>query len=290
MTKELQQRRELRAKGRAIALDLILQRGLYSSFDATTVEGADATAVIREAQIGTFDCYCTGCGQTTPFIATAIPPKYSGGGLRNDNALANPPFVHCLRAVCQRDLTAYLYVFRMIDGRTTKIGQLPSMSDISFGELKDIDKGLPPLDRKELGTALGLFSHDAASGAFVYLRRVFERMISRTNDRLIEGGGQGVERFSEMRMDEKIDALKAELPQRAVKNRRVFSVLSQGIHELTDEQCKVLFPLVKAVIFLMLEEEDHKRRKALAEQETDAAFQAALTAGIEFAADSPVGG
>lgn len=284
------QQRELGREAKAVILDLFLQKGLYSSIKVDDSIGQEAERQIRQADVGTFDCYCTTCDQVTPFIISAIRVANSGGGLRNNNALLYLPSILGVRSVCQRDLTAYSYAFQKVGDRLIKIGQFPSMADISFGELKEIDKGLESLDRKELGKALGLFAHDAASGAFVYLRRVFERMIKRAHERLAERGGL-IKDFDMKRMDEKIEALKGELPERVVKNRRVFSVLSQGIHELSDEQCKAMFPLVKAVIFQILEQEEHKRRKKIGEQETDAALQALLAAAVGIAVDNePVPG
>ena len=46
---------------------------------------------------------------------------------------------------------------------------------------------------------------------------------------------------------------------------------------------KALFPLVKAVVFQMLEQEEHQRRKEANEKETDAALQAVLASGITLA-------
>lgn len=79
-----------------------------------------------------------------------------------------------------------------------------------------------------------------------------------------------------MPMDRRISALKEELPPRVVRNSAVFSVLSLGLHELTEEQCAEYFPVLKAVIFQMLEQEEHKRRATVAEQETDNALQRIL--------------
>jgi len=275
---EWKKKRALQAAAKELVVDLLLHKGLYSFITIEDEIQNEAERQIREANVGTFDCFCTTCGQVTPFISQSMPVKNSGGGLRHGDGLSRPPSVFALRSVCQRDLTAYLYAFQKVGDRLIKIGQLPSMADISFGELKRIDKGLEPGDRKELGTALGLFAHDAAAGAFVYLRRVFERMIHRAHQRR----GEPVEGFDQKRMDEKIEAIKDALPERVVTNRKVFSVLSQGVHELTDDQCKALFPLVKAVIFQMLEQEEHQRRKVAAEKETEAALQAVLASGIKF--------
>jgi hypothetical protein len=276
---EWKQKRLLHAAAKELILDLLLQKGLYSFIVVEDETQREAERLIREARVGTFDCYCTTCAQVTPFIVQSIDVRNSGGGLRHGDALATPPSVFALRSVCQRDLTTYLYAFQKVADRLIKIGQLPSMADISFGELKGIDKGLEAADRKELGTALGLFAHDAAAGAFVYLRRVFERMIDRAHQRHCT---EAITGFNQLRMDERIQAIKHVLPDRVVTNRRVFALLSQGVHELTDDQCKALFPLVKAVIFQMLEQEEHQRRKEANEKQTDAALQAVLASGIEL--------
>jgi len=272
--------RKVTADARQMAKDLLLIEGLYSFIEVNDEVGQAAETLIRGAKIGTFDCYCIGCKKETPFIVSPRAVVNTGGGLRGGNALAYPSSVFAVQAVCQRDLTSYLYAFHKIGDRVIKIGQHPSMADISFGELKGIDGSLDATDRKELGKAIGLFSHDAASGAFVYLRRVFERMIRRAHERQTEQGNP-IEGFDGMRVDQKIAALKRELPERVVKNSAVFSVLSAGIHELDDEQCKALFPVLKAVIFQMLEQEEHKRKKEISERETDAAFQALLSAASD---------
>lgn len=280
-SQEFARQRMMRAAAAEMARELLLVQGLYGSIEvkADDVIATTAERLIRDGDIGTYDCYCTGCKKETPFIVKPIEIVTHGGGLRGGDALsyASRPNVIAIRAVCQRDLTTYLYAFHKSGTRLVKIGQHPSMADIAFGELKGIDKTLEVIDRKELGQAIGLFSHDAASGAFVYLRRVFERMIRRAHERQTERRKVAVDGFEGMRVDEKIVALKDELPERVVKNSAVFSVLSVGIHELDDDECKKLFPVLKAVIFQMLEQEEHKRRQKIAERETDAAFQAVLS-------------
>lgn len=260
------------------------QKGLYSSINSEDEIGALATELLRKGSVGTFDCYCIGCQRETPFIVSEMPTTHAGGGLRGGNGLIGAVNVHAVRAVCQRDLTGYTYVFQKIGKELVKIGQAPAMAAISFGELKGIDRGLEPFDRMELGKALGLYAHDSPLGAFVYLRRVFERMIARAHERQAERDG-AIAGFDSLRMDEKIAALKSELPERVVKNSAVFSVLSLGIHELSDEQCQTIFPVVKAVIFQMLEQEEHKRKQKLTEEQTDAALNALLASNLRSSTD-----
>lgn len=276
---------ELALAAEAAVADLLVNKGLYHSLETTSQLGASIETRIRHANLAPFDCYCTKCKQITSFLIAPIPIAHSGGGLREGNALANPPAVFALRAVCQRDLTTYLFVFHKFDKKIVKIGQHPSTADIALGELKDIGKSLDPLDRKELGKAIGLFAHDAASGAFVYLRRVFERMIVRAHERHTQSHGP-IEGFDRLQMDRRIAALSAELPEKLVQHKEVFGVLSAGIHELSDDRCAELFPVLKAVIFQILEQEEHKRRKANNDRITDAAFAALLTSGFRKGGDT----
>lgn len=262
---------QINETGRRLAIELISVKGLYSKISLSSPEGAVAGDLLKAGTVGTFDMYCTTCSRDTPFHVGLIAVANRGGG--NHRFVGTPPSTFAVRAVCSRQPHFYDFVFVRRGDDVVKIGQLPSVGDISQAELKDVDKSLDKLDRKELGTALGLFAHDAASGAFVYLRRVFERMIYRAHDRYAEKNGK-IEGFSTLRMDEKIAAIAGELPERVVQYKKVFSVLSAGIHELTDEQCQGLFPVVKAVVFQMLEQEEHKRRKAIADSETDRAFTA----------------
>ena len=91
-----------------------------------------------------------------------------------------------------------------------------------------------------------------------------------------EAAGEPVQGFATKRMDEKVAALKGELPDVAVENSGVFSILSLGLHELTEEQCIKHFPVIKAVLFQMLEQEEHKRKAALTQKETATALKRIL--------------
>lgn len=264
------------------ALKLVCDDPLYTTILTDSDVGFLVSSRLREANIGNFDYYCIECKRETPFVIRSRLVKSAGGGMMPGQTLDYKllPDVFGVVAVCQRSSHVYNYVFRETDQRLVKIGQLPSMADIAFGELRHIDASLNDADRKELGTALGLFGHGAALGGFAYLRRVFERMIDRAHQRKIDSGGE-VQGFDAMKMHEKIAALKTELPSRVVANSKVFSILSLGLHELTEEKCTVIFPLMKAMIFQMLEQEEHKRNADKAARETEAQLSKLLSSGFE---------
>lgn len=270
-SEELEERLEAEAKN--AAFKLLFVDGLYSSV-ALTEESSDRLEhALRYSAFG-FDSYCKTCKRDTTFRVASRDIPNRGLSTRTAPGV-NIRTLLSVNATCQRDYTVYSYVLQFEETAVTKIGQWPATADIAFGELRHLDRGLDDHDRQELGKALGLYAHDTAIGAFVYLRRVFERMVARAHQRQAEGG-DAVDGFDTMRMDEKIAALKDELPERVVKQSAVFSVLSVGIHELTEDQCSKFFPVMKAVLFQMLEQEEHRRKAAMTARETDAAMQAIL--------------
>lgn len=262
------------AEGRRLAFDLLFVNGLYSSAPTAGATGEVVENCVRYGAFA-FDAYCISCKRETTFRVAAREISNRGINFKPGVTIVSPALLS-VSATCQRDWKVYTYILKFETEKVTKIGQFPSMADIAFGELRSIDKSLGDVDRRELGTALGLHAHDTAIGAFVYLRRVFERMIQRAHERQ-SASGNPVEGFEGMRMNERIAALKSELPEKVVENSAVFSVLSIGIHELTEDQCSRYFTVLKAVLFQMLEQEEHKRKAAITARETDSALQRIIT-------------
>lgn len=254
-----------------LTIELLIEKPIYYELNISSEPESIAAEYLSEGSDLSFDTYCTSCKKESTFRIKKLPvPRKPPGG--SEAAKVAIPHIFGVSAICQRSYHVYTYVFFKNGHHLIKIGQFPSLATISHGELRSIDKGLEKTDRKELGTALGLFAHGTSLGAFVYLRRVFERMIIRAHERQSLAGSP-VAGFSSMRMEEKIAALKSELPDRVVQNSGVFSVLSAGLHELTEEQCTKHFPIMKAVLFQMLEQEEHKRLAMIKASETEAALQ-----------------
>lgn len=252
--------------------DFLLQKGLYAKQETESAIGSALVQVLREPKTIRFDAHCPTCRRETPFRVYKQ--------LLKDQSLALDSLIHAgaykpvprtplfaVTASCTRQGCSMFFILREASTTIEKIGQFPSMADIAAGELRDIDHGLDRVDRKELGSALGLHAHDVALGSFVYIRRVFERMIERA--RASANGSEVSDAdWQDLRMDERIQALKNHLPAELVENRAVFRILSKGIHELTEEECMLYFPSLKAAIFQMLEAEEHLRQKAIRKAET----------------------
>jgi len=60
-------------------------------------------------------------------------------------------------------------------------------------------------------------------------------------------------------MDDKIEFLKHHLPEFLVRNKKVYAILSKGIHELEETECLNTFEVLKHAIFFILDEDRHKR-------------------------------
>ncbi|WP_124618052.1 short-chain dehydrogenase [Burkholderia sp. Bp9143] len=219
---------------------------------------------------GTLDCYCEGCGRHSVFHRmdkTDYREHHHG-----KNYLFNLSFG------CSRDFSHQLvFIFRSHQGVLEKIGQYPSMADLDTPDLQKY-RALLGKDRyRELTRGVGLASHGVGAGAFVYLRRVFESLIDDAKGDASQQANWDEEVFRNARMDEKIRLLRDGLPTFLVENRNIYSIMSVGVHTLSDEECLDAFPVVKIGIELILDEmlERKERQKKVAQANKSIASLAA---------------
>jgi hypothetical protein len=261
-------------------IDLFLRKPLYAKIEGDKDYFDEIESILDGRRGVDYDNYCPICDQVTPWTLRKFTPRSTGGGsglgvlARYDQATL--PTIRVVSTVCLRRQHFHTYVFYVKDFTVQKIGQRPSMADIALGELKSI-RGIESLDRKELGRALGLFSHDAPLGAFVYLRRVFERMIDRAHERHFGKHGAYLANWNDLRMGQRISALAGELPKVVQSNIAVWGLLSKGVHELSDNEAEILFPLLKAVIFEMLGDEERLRQAKIQSEATRKALASAAS-------------
>jgi len=145
------------------------------------------------------------------------------------------------------------------------VGQFPSFADIAIDESRNYSKLLGTEDRAEFHKAIGLASHGVGIGAFVYLRCIFERLINSRFQDFKEIEGRDEVAFKKARMSEKIEILKNHLPKFLVDNKRIYSIVSLAIHQLSEKDCLSFFPILKASTIFILEE-DLRKKERLAEE------------------------
>ena len=75
-------------------------------------------------------------------------------------------------------------------------------------------------------------------------------------------------------MSERVKMLDGYLPEVLINNTTIYGILSKGIHELSEEECRKYFPVVKECIYQILGMWESLRKK----QADEAALSKALSA------------
>lgn len=157
-----------------------------------------------------------------------------------------------------------------------KIGQYPSYADIEKVEIKKYKQILGD-KYDEYNRAVSLFSCNVGIGSFVYIRRIIEKFVidaykeALNNDKISEEeftyktNEDGVKRHTYFK--EKIDILKEYIPAVLVENKCIYTILSKGIHELSEEECLEYFTVVKATIDSILSDLLNKKEKLKSDNE-----------------------
>lgn len=150
-----------------------------------------------------------------------------------------------------------------------KVGQFPSIADFHISKIRKYDKVISKENLKEFTKAIGLAANGVGIGSFVYLRRIFEGLIEEAHLNAKKNKDWDEEKYSKNRITEKIELLKGQLPEFLLKNKSLYSILSTGIHELSEQECLAHFETVRLGIELILDEkvDRHNKEKKIAEAE-----------------------
>lgn len=171
-----------------------------------------------------------------------------------------PVVLECARS--QSRMVILLY-WDMDNQRIMKVGQYPSIASIHIGQIQKYKKVMSKEELKEFTRAIGLAANGVGIGSFVYLRRIFESLIREAADKKINDGDIVQSDFDRAHMDEKIEMLKDVLPEFLVQNKKIYGIISKGIHELSEEECLAMFDILKTSIELILDE-----KKEMVEKES----------------------
>ena len=153
-----------------------------------------------------------------------------------------------------------------------KIGQYPSIADLTFPELKQYSKILSKDDMSEMRRAIGLHAQGIGVGSYVYLRRILERIIDSAKDLALADGKITEDGYARSRVSERISLLKDYLPNVLVNNPTLYGIISKGIHELSEAECIAYFPVIKECIFMILEKWEQERKQAESEKALSASL------------------
>lgn len=248
-----------------------LETPLYEKFNIDNNDGKLLFDLIFFT--GKLDCYCPFCDKDSTFIGTNESPKFGGYRIESYADFIRPNMgrqnisyflnkIHPINLYCSRvEEHKMQQVVYLTENQIFKIGQYPSIAEISQPELKKYRAVLSKEKYAEFNRGVGLIAHGVGIGSFVYLRRIFEDLIEEAHQKLNKIEGWNEEEYGKARMNEKIDILKSELPEFLVENKALYGILSNGIHELTEDECKEYFPTVKLGVELILDEKLEAKKK-----------------------------
>jgi hypothetical protein len=207
------------------------------------------------------DCFCLGCGKESTFLSRESDNYNTSNRVQQLKELQIPPAYPAFFKCVRNDDHTLVFIFDITKFIITKIGQYPSSADISNVEIKKYHTLLGNDKYRELNKAVGLASHGIGIGSFVYLRRIFEDLIEEAHVKARTEPVWNEDAYSKLRMVDRIGVLELYLPPFLVSNRGMYSILSKGIHELSEDECLEMFPVMKLSIELILDEKLQERDK-----------------------------
>lgn len=279
-----QSQREIKSKDNVFA-NFLVTDGLYNEIEITKDNIYELADLIQGYV--KIDIYCPKCGENRVFSCTPISHFWYDNHeqkinvryleeeivlwqhIQDDNetwtwtnnSIENDTRLMTFKFTCAMDNTHHLDYIVLTDGnKMKKIGQYPSVADLSFPELKEYRKVMTKEDEKELKRAIGLFASGIGVGSFVYLRRIFERIIVTASKKAIGEGNIDEEEYNKARVDEKIKLLADYLPKSLVKNTIFYGIVSKGIHELSEDDCLKYFPVMQSFILMIFRQWEKMRR------------------------------
>ena len=209
----------------------------------------------------TIDAHCVECGKSSVFQVsdrTQIDFSHAVHWASRDDGLYEMVFE------CTRDASHLCQTYYHKLGMAfTKIGQFPSVADFQIPQAEKYRKILDKEQYKELTKGIGLHAHGVGIGSFVYLRRVFEHLIEEAYTQAqskIDGFKK--DDYLKARMDEKIKMIKEYLPEFLVENRKIYSIMGKGLHELSEDECLIYFDIVRSGIEQILDEKIFQKEKS----------------------------
>ena len=209
-----------------------INSALYSNFYFGEDEYKDIFNILYTQE--SVDCYCPECKNHSVFTSINNIPRGQWGYV-DEKYLIEQTNLDDLNIVkefaCSRNsLHRLSFLIRVNNKRFVKIGQFPSLADIETNEIKKYRKVLGEDYYSEFSKAIGLFAHGIGVGSYVYLRRIIENFIVKPSyERLKTNDFWDEEKYQKSRVKDKIELLKADLPDFLVNNSSIYSIVSNGL-------------------------------------------------------------
>lgn len=260
--------------------EFYLNASLYDKFIISEMDKSEIFNLIFFDK--TIDCFCQKCEQISVFKAENNKPTKQTSNLGSTTItsvsdwnynLSKDDFKTQKVFQCVRNINHKLsYNILISDQNLQKIGQYPSIADLSSYSIKKFSKILGKELYSEFNRGIGLYSHGVGVGSFVYLRRIIENfIILPAYQEANKTPNWDDEEYQKLRVTEKIKKLKNFLPELLVQNSVLYSIVSKGIHELSEEECLEYSPVLRELMEYILtdlqaKKETEKKKQELAKK------------------------
>lgn len=248
--------------------EFYVSSALYTEYD---VKQEEKDAVFKTVfNIMPIDCYCIDCSANSVFTPEDNrPQRNQGRGITFPVTNSNEWNVNLITiySIYQKEYTCsrnpnhkIIFFLQLKNGKLSKIGQAPALADIAEQDIRKYKKVLGDNHYHEFSKAIGLFTHGVGVGSFVYLRRIIENFVIKPAYEARKARADWDDNeYQKSRVKEKIELLKSELPEFLVINPLLYSIMSKGIHELTENECREFFPILKTCLEFVLTDLEAKR-------------------------------
>ncbi len=147
-----------------------------------------------------------------------------------------------------------------------KVGQEPSMADLQMFDIDKYKNILPRESFRDFSMALGLYASGVGCGSLLYLRRILERIVRDYQEECKNYPNWNDLDYKNLRFEEKMKYLeqfgKKIIPDDLSDIRTIiYGKLSQGVHELSEQDSLELFPYLKIVIEMILDKKIAERER-----------------------------
>lgn len=253
---------------------VIFESALYSKWkNVLHDEDGDELHKTLQQMVAEYDeraeLYCIHCKAKRIFAADKAVYDVNSviNPLSNSPKITNKSALYKTFRCSGSDEHVRIYGFIPDGEMLVKISEYPSKYDSVQGDFNKYEKILSDEKVKELAKAAQLESFGYALAAFLYYRRIYEYIVFTSFKNATIENKITNDEFKLKRMDEKIEYLKGYLPDYFKENAQLYSILSKGIHELEEKECREYLPIARAVLYYSLDEALDNRNKRIRKDE-----------------------
>lgn len=277
--------------------EFFTQLPIYKPIDVTEISPLEVADIIYYEK--SIDCVCPFCKEKKESIFNSIAVRPSGGSreisessrfaliltnIGNGFKAMGEPEKHeykdnyfSVNFKCARNENHIISFHLMIfNNKLMKIGQFPSVNHIKNSNFERFDSVIGKVKVQELKKGEMCHGMNLGTGALSYIRKVFEYVIENIHVEAKSSSDWSPEKeeeYSKIRFVKKVEMLEKWLPSFVVQNKKTYyAVISDGIHNMSDEDCMDAYDTLKGALELILDEILRDKDKKDKEKELSAAL------------------